>query len=51
MAVQTVFKRYEMKYMLTQEKKEDILPAMEGRMALDWYSRITIRSLYYDTDT
>lgn len=51
MAVQTVFKRYEMKYMLTQEQKEEILQAMEGRMALDRYGRTTIRNLYYDTDT
>jgi len=51
MAVQTVFKRYEMKYMLTPEQKEAILLAMEGRMALDRYGRTTIRNLYYDTDT
>ena len=46
-----VFKRYEMKYMLTREQKEEILRAMEGRMALDRYGRTTIRNLYYDTDT
>lgn len=51
MAVQTVFKRYEMKYMLTLEQKEEILRAMDGHMALDQYGRTTIRNLYYDTDT
>ena len=51
MAVQTVFKRYEMKYMLTMEQKEEILRAMDGRMTLDQYGRTTIRNLYCDTDT
>ncbi len=50
MAVQTVFKRYELKYLLTQEQKKRILTAMEPYMALDPYGRTTIRSLYYDTD-
>ncbi len=51
MAFQTVFKRYELKYMLTLEQKEKILKAMEPYMNLDKYGRTTIRNLYYDTDT
>lgn len=51
MAVQTVFKRYEIKYMLTLEQKEEVLRAMAGHMALDQYGRTIIRNLYYDTDT
>lgn len=51
MAVQTVFKRHEMKYMLTSGQKEEILRAMDAHMALDRYGRTTIRNLYYDTDT
>lgn len=51
MAFQTVFKRYELKYMLTLEQKEKIIKAMEGYMKLDKYGRTTIRNLYYDTDT
>lgn len=51
MALQTVFKRYELKYMLTTEQKERILTAMESYMKLDKYGRTTIRNLYYDTDT
>ena len=50
MAFQTVFKRYERKYILTQEQKEEILKAMEPYMALDGYGRTTIRNLYFDTD-
>ena len=51
MAFQTVFKRYELKYMLTSRQKESVLAAMEPYMKLDKYGRTTIRNLYYDTDT
>ena len=51
MAFQTVFKRYELKYMLTLEQKGKVLAAMEPYMKLDKYGRTTIRNIYYDTDT
>lgn len=51
MAIQTVFQRYELKYLLTLEQKEAVLRAMEPYMTLDKYGRTTIRNLYYDTDT
>lgn len=51
MAFQTVFKRYELKYMLTLDQKEKILTAIKPYMQLDKYGRTTIRNLYYDTDT
>ena len=51
MAFQTVFKRYELKYMLTLAQKEKVLAAMEPYMKIDKYGRTTIRNLYYDTDT
>lgn len=50
MATQTVFKRYELKYMLTKEQKEKVLQAMEPYMKLDKYGRTTIRNIYFDTD-
>lgn len=50
MAYQTVFQRYELKYMLTLEQKERILQAMMPYMALDPYGRVTIRNIYFDTD-
>lgn len=50
MAYQTVFKRFELKYMLTLEQKEKVLRAMEPYMALDEYGRTTIRNIYFDTD-
>ncbi len=51
MAFQNVFKRYELKYLLTPAQKETVLAAMEPYMKLDKYGRTIIRNLYYDTDT
>lgn len=51
MAFQTVFKRYELKYMLTLEQKEKVIAAMSPYMKLDKYGRTIIRNIYYDTDT
>ena len=50
MAFQTVFKRYEIKYMLTLEQKQKVLQAIEPYMALDKYGLTTIRNIYFDTD-
>ena len=50
MPYQAVFKRYELKYLLTQAQKQIILRAMEPYMQLDKYGRTTIRNIYYDTD-
>ena len=46
---QLVFKRYELKYMLTHTQKEKILEAMKPYMRLDAYGRSTVRNLYLDT--
>lgn len=51
MAVQTVFQRYEMKYLLTQAQREAVLRALEPHMALDPYGRTVIRNLYLDTES
>ena len=51
MAFQTVFKRYEIKYMITLEQKAKVLDAIKSYMKLDKYGRTTIRNIYYDTDT
>lgn len=47
--IQTVFRRYEMKYLIDRKQKERILRAMEPYMTPDEYGRSTIRNLYYDT--
>lgn len=49
MAIQTVFRRYELKYLLDAAQKAAVLAALDGRMALDDYGRTTIRNLYFDT--
>ncbi len=50
MAVQTVFKRYELKYLLSERQKQAVLTAMAEHMELDQYGRTTIRNIYFDTD-
>lgn len=50
MGYQSVFKRFELKYLLTQAQKARVLDAMEPYMALDRYGRTTIRNIYFDTD-
>lgn len=49
MAYQSVFSRYEMKYLLTPNQKQKILEAMAPYMKLDAYGRTTIRNIYFDT--
>lgn len=51
MSGQTVFKRYELKYMLSNKQKEKIVSAMAQYMKPDKYGKTTIRNLYFDTDT
>lgn len=50
MAFQTVFKRYELKYMLTYAQKERLLKKLSPHIQLDKYGRTTIRNIYFDTD-
>ena len=49
MAYQATFKRYEIKYLLTQQQKEAVLQAMKPYMKLDGYGRTVIRNIYFDT--
>ena len=50
MGYQAVFKRYEIKYMVTAGQKDRILKAMEPYMELDRFGRSTVRNIYFDTD-
>ena len=51
MAFQTVFKRYEIKYMISLGQKAKVLDAIKPYMKPDKYGRTTIRNIYYDTNT
>lgn len=51
MGFQTVFRRYEIKYILTLEQKERILAQMLPHMCIDQYGKTTVRNLYFDTDS
>ena len=50
MGYQAVFKRYELKYIITADQKERILKAMQPYMEADRFGRSTVRNIYYDTD-
>lgn len=50
MAYQTIFKRYEFKYIITEEQKEKLLYTMAPYMRPDKYGRTIIRNIYFDTD-
>ena len=51
MAYQSIFRRYENKYLLTYEQKNIMLSAIEPYMQLDKYGRTTIRNIYFDNDS
>lgn len=51
MAYQTVFQRYELKYMLSSRQRQRIEQAMQAHMVPDQYGRTTICNLYFDTDS
>ena len=49
MANQMVFKRYEIKYLMTRSQRDAVLKAMEPYMSIDAYGHSSIRNIYYDT--
>lgn len=46
---QSIFKRYEKKYILTSWQKQKILETAKPYLAKDKYFHSTICSIYYDT--
>ena len=50
MSYKSVFRRYELKYLITPRQKEILLQGMDPYMQLDDYGRTTIRNVYFDTD-
>jgi SPX domain protein involved in polyphosphate accumulation len=50
MAYQAVFKRYELKYMMTKKQQKAVLTAMLPYMKIDDFGHTTIRNIYFDTD-
>ncbi len=47
----SVFRRYELKYLLTYEQRETVLRGIAPYMQLDGYGRTTIRNVYLDDDS
>lgn len=50
MAYQSVFQRYELKYLLTPAQKDRVMEAAAPYLIPDEFGRTTIRNLYFDTD-
>ena len=50
MSYQMTFKRYEQKYIMNRQQKENVLRSMTDYMKLDQYGRTIIRNIYFDTD-
>ena len=46
---QKVFKRYEIKYLITISQKDKIVQTIKDYMTLDQYGKTTIRNIYFDT--
>lgn len=46
---QEIFKRYEKKYMLSEQQYTCLLRALIARMAIDEYGKHTISNIYFDT--
>ena len=44
-----IFKRYELKFMISQDQKKKIIEAMLPYMRIDKYGHATIRNIYFDT--
>ena len=49
MSYQSVFKRYEIKYLVTDEQKKMIMREMQKYMYADKYGKSTICNIYFDT--
>lgn len=47
MTYQMTFKRYELKYLLNRQEKEQILLAMQPHMKLDTYGRTIIKKYLF----
>ena len=50
MTYQSVFQRYEIKYILTRAQASAVKEAIAGKMHIDEYGPTTIRNIYFDTD-
>jgi len=50
MTIQNIFKRYELKYLITEKQKEIIKNEMKAYMQADEFGKSTICNLYFDTD-
>ena len=51
MNYQSIFKRYELKYLITYDERERLLSRISDRLKPDGYAHSSIRNVYYDNDS
>ena len=51
MAIQTVFERHELKFVITQKQQEKLLSLFSDKLKGDEYGKSLIRNIYFDTPT
>lgn len=51
MDFQAVFKRYEYKYLVNAQQRATIIDSIKQYMKPDDFGRVTVRNIYFDTDT
>lgn len=49
MGTKMVFKRYELKYLMTKKQRDSLLAVMEPYMSRDEFGHSSIRNIYFDT--
>ncbi len=49
MKEQSIFRRYELKYLISPEQMQAVMQAMQPHMVPDPYGQTTIRNIYFDT--
>ena len=50
MGINCTFKRYEKKYLLTEEQRKALMERLSGKAEIDSYGLTTICNVYYDTE-
>ena len=46
----TSFSRHEIKYFLSRQQQEELMPLLEEHFSVDQYGQHTISNIYFDTE-
>lgn len=51
MNYQSVFKRYELKYIISEDERAELFDSIKDKITCDKYPSSTVRNIYFDTDS